>query len=91
MYSAQITSHELNHTAKLKNLYSDETLDSMCAAGVIEADVLYESDGLPVDVVRFLSRDTLEEPVVEDGDYDEDALLHEEILLDFDEEELLIA
>ena len=91
MYSAQITSKELDHTAKLKNLYSDESLDSMCAAGVIEADVLYESDGLPVDVVRYLSRDTLEVPVVEDGDYDEGALLHEEILLDFDDEELLIA
>ena len=74
MYSAQITSHELSHTAKLKNLYSDETLDSMCAAGVVEADVLYESDGCPVDLVRYLSRDNLAEAAVE-SDYDEEELI----------------
>ncbi len=89
MYIAQITSKELDHTAKLKNLYSDESLDSMCAAGVIEADVLYESDGLPVDVVRYLSRDIPEVPVVEDGDYDEDAEAYEQLLADFDDSNLI--
>ena len=46
----------------------------MCAAGVVEADVLYESDGCPVDLVRYLSRDNLAEAAVE-SDYDEEELI----------------
>ena len=45
---------ELEHTEKLRRLYSDESLEQMCNSGILEVSDLYVTGGDPIDCLSYI-------------------------------------